>query len=352
MQRACTTIHDLPDEIYLQIFAQFTHLDRNRDLANTSLVSKKWQAIAQEWLLKVPRFNLTNIDRYLWELGHHQHLQPQIKTLEIWSYSDGRTSRDSNNRPRYKYTPTAKPASWDKRFISKCGELIEHYASNENLCLEWLTDMHSDCVPALFGILLCTLPNLTELKLGNAWLMDIPLFSMMLSPDAALARPHPKEWQHSYLRSVVCKLFPRLEVLRISEANMHTLDFLHNVCQARIGGHLPALRRIEMFWMESVGVEFAPYEDEELRDLSALKEVQEICTDAEVEVYLYFPPYKMSTWEIGGTPWQIKAEPIVFQAALERIAAKELGFFWRKDEIQYEALEVEFDKDGDLAMQN
>jgi hypothetical protein len=60
-----TTIFDLPHELLLHIGAQFTHLKRNRDLASLSLVCKKWRIIAQEWLLKEPRFNLTYIDKYL-----------------------------------------------------------------------------------------------------------------------------------------------------------------------------------------------------------------------------------------------------------------------------------------------
>lgn len=70
VNRAPTTIYDVPDEIWLQIGAQFTDLERNRDLSNLSLVWKKWQAVAQEWMLKVPRFSLTNIDRYLGEIAH------------------------------------------------------------------------------------------------------------------------------------------------------------------------------------------------------------------------------------------------------------------------------------------
>jgi hypothetical protein len=226
MEPASTTIYDLPNEIWLHIAGQFTLLDRNRDLANLSLVSRKWKTVAQEWLLKVPRFSLANIDRYLWELGHHEHLQAQIRTLEIWSYSEGRTSRNSNNRPVYEYTPTAKPISWDKKFLSKCSELIVYYASNTKHIMEWQTGLNGDCVPALLGILLCTLPNLTELKLGNTWLMDIPIFSMMLSPDVITKYPLPKEWRHEYLNDVLRRLYPRLSVIEVS-ADMSSMYFFH-----------------------------------------------------------------------------------------------------------------------------
>jgi hypothetical protein len=68
--RERTTINDLPDELLLNIGAHFTNLNRNRDLRNLALTSKKWKPIAQEWLLIEPRFNLTFIDGYMWEMGH------------------------------------------------------------------------------------------------------------------------------------------------------------------------------------------------------------------------------------------------------------------------------------------
>lgn len=173
MNSAPTTIYDLHDEIWLQISAHFTDLDRNRDLSNLSLLSKKWQAVAQEWMLKVPRFRLTNIDKYLWEIAHYEELHAQIRTLEIYSYSEGRELRGTNNRPSYKYTPTTKLTSWEFKILSKCCEVIKIHSSDNKHTLEWLTDLYDDCVPALLGILICTVPNLRELKLGNTWLMDM-----------------------------------------------------------------------------------------------------------------------------------------------------------------------------------
>jgi hypothetical protein len=42
------SINDLPDELLLNIGAQFTNLNRNRDLTSLALVPKKWRAISQE----------------------------------------------------------------------------------------------------------------------------------------------------------------------------------------------------------------------------------------------------------------------------------------------------------------
>lgn len=86
------------------------------------------------------------------------------------------------------------------------------------------------------------------------------------------------------------------------------------------------------------------------RDMAPIKDIQQKCNDAGITIFLYFPAYKISTWETGGTPWLVKQEPVVFETALNRIAVKELRSFWRKDEYRYQAFEVEFDKDGDLVM--
>jgi hypothetical protein len=94
------TVHDLPKELLLNIAAQFTHWSRNSDLANLALVSRRWRPIAQEWLAKVPCFQLTHIDKYLWEIGHNDYLFPQIRTLEIHSRSERRTQEETNGMPK------------------------------------------------------------------------------------------------------------------------------------------------------------------------------------------------------------------------------------------------------------
>ncbi|KAF2030883.1 hypothetical protein EK21DRAFT_111549 [Setomelanomma holmii] len=140
-----TSIHDFPDELLLSIGAQFTHLRRNRDLASLSLVSKNWRIIAQEWMLKTPRFNLTHIDKYLWEIGHHAHLLPQIHSLDIWSQSENRVSFDSAGLPDRKYVPTFAPIFlWDVTFIDKYYEVIEHYAHDKRHAWQWQVALRDD----------------------------------------------------------------------------------------------------------------------------------------------------------------------------------------------------------------
>jgi hypothetical protein len=305
------TIHDLPDELWILIGAKFTHLRRNRDLANLSLVSKKWRAIAQEWLLKRPRFNLTHIDKYLWELGHHEHLHPQIHSLEIWSSSENRIPCDANGAPTREYKLTPAP-QWNPEFFTECKDIIRYWAKDKKYRVCWFTALHQDCVPALFCVLVCILPNLEELKLGNAWLRDFPVFGNMLSPNVNAARTLAAPYGFDYMNCALDLLLPRLvvlevpadmssvhdsmyattlfnfhkfnslkevgitmmalwlrpsarritppdpreifppslEVLKISEATWATLAFLQNLCLAKIGGHYPALRRVEVYYMD------------------------------------------------------------------------------------------------------
>ena len=116
MFRPPPSIYDLPDELLLNIGAQFTHLDRNSDLTNLALVSHRWRPIAQEWLLKYPRFNLTYIDQYMWELGHRPHLLAQVRSLEIWSTSAGRVRRDERGMSIKEYTPVKAPFALLRRY--------------------------------------------------------------------------------------------------------------------------------------------------------------------------------------------------------------------------------------------
>jgi hypothetical protein len=204
----------LPPELLLRIGAYFTH---NRNLCAMALVSRAWRVVAQEWLLRTPRFNLTYLDRYLWELGHHVHLHAQIRTVEIVSSSKGRVRRRTRVLfPRPEYLATSAPENWNGEFLRRCSEIIRYYAADRVGLNEWTTALGSDCVPALFGVLVCILPNLRALKLGNAWMMDFPIFGCVLAPDVNNNNSWlPRHWKHSFLDVVRDQLLSRLEILEV-----------------------------------------------------------------------------------------------------------------------------------------
>jgi hypothetical protein len=221
LYRKPTGIDDLPDELLLNIGDQFTGFSRNRDLANLALVSRKWQAIAQEWLLKKPSFNITYIDQYIWELSHRSELLGQVKGLEIWSTSEGRIQLDEEGKPKRLYTKIPAPDGWDLDFRKRCKKVIKKFAPGTFEQYMWKGALRKDVVPALFGVLICMLPNLKELNLGNGWLMDFPIFSTMLSQVVGVIHS-PLGWQHEFLACALGHITPRLEVLEVS-ADMSSL---------------------------------------------------------------------------------------------------------------------------------
>lgn len=390
-------MQDLPDELLLQIGSHFVHLNRNSDLARLAFVSRKCRNVAQEWLLKIPRFNLTHIDKYLWELAHHEYLQPQIRSLEIWSKSENRLPRDGKGRIIREYRPIPAPNTWNPKFVDKCNEIIEHFALDNKSKSKWAIALQNDCIPALLGVLICVLPNLKQLKLGNTWLLDFPMFSDMLSGgNASRMLPWGHEstfmegqlqlllqkleyldvsadmsctWFHSRVTTTVFtfvniknlkeigvtmralwwrpswgrwltdprEIFPgTLEVVRISEANDWTLYFLGCLCIARKGGHFPGLRRVELYFMESF--EAMEYTWDEVHDM------QRMCKQAEISLYIYFPAHELKTWEVGCAPWSLREDRQAFQAFREPTV------------LRYKALlktdvEAEFEMDGDAIMQ-
>lgn len=211
-----TTIHDLPVELYLQIGSHFTGLKRNTHLASLALGSHRWCPIAQEWLLKVPRFKLTYIDKYLWEIAHHSQFLPQIRSLELHSSSEDRVLRNSAGLSRHEYVPILRPLfHYGKDFLPKCEEIVEHFGTTPQNKVRWLAALDMDLVPALFGVLLCILHNLRESRIGNTWLMDMPIFRSLLSARSIGAHILPSEWRHDHLQDVLSTKIPRLEVLDV-----------------------------------------------------------------------------------------------------------------------------------------
>lgn len=409
-QTTRTTIHTLSNEILINIVASFTHFYRNGDLAALALVNKRFRPIAQEWLLKAPRFSLTHIDKYLWELGHHAHLLPQIRVLEIHSASDNRIQKDERGMPKREYTPVPRPVEppWSEKFVEKCEEVIRCSGKDEKNVRRWSKCLEEDCIPALLGILLCTLPNLEELLLGDTWLMDMPIFASMCSPDVYASGLGPREWRHGYLKDVLDTLAPRLrvlevptdmsslwfshrtgtvwdfrrfenlkdvgltmralwwsprrgrtppdprevfgprvEVLRITEATLFTSSFLNMLCTAKKGGHYPRLRRVELYYME-------PRKEVEgmaclFRTTCPVEGVQRMFREAEIEIYVYFPEWALRTWEVGSVPWRLRDEKGLFEQAQWRAYKKVTGPFGLLDDF-YDVFEAEWDADGDAVM--
>lgn len=401
-----TAMNDLPDELLLQIGAHFTHLDRNSDLARLALVSQRWRHVAQEWLMKAPRFNVMYIDEYLWELAHHEHLQPQIRSVEIWSSSKDRHRplRDASGRNLRTYRPIEAPTGWDPLFTRRCDEIINHFALDKNTKKEWVAALQEDCVPALFGVLISVLPNLKELRLGNTWLMDFPIFCCLNAGDA-LSFMLPLNLHHGFLNSPLQQMLSRLEildvsaditgtfffsrttttvfsfahftnlkeigitmkalwwqpsrrrpasdpreifpatleVLKISEATYCTPEFVRNVRTAKSGGHFPVLRRVEVYFMESREA------IRKQRSSDPVTKLRRACKRADISVYIYFPAYELRTWEIGCTPWRLREDRQAFQLAklkdVGRLVAANVPVTNSED------FEVEFEVDGDAVMQ-
>ncbi|KAF1848730.1 uncharacterized protein K460DRAFT_275792 [Cucurbitaria berberidis CBS 394.84] len=410
MFRPPTTIESLPDELLLNICAQFTDLNRNRDLASLALISQRWRPIAQEWLLKEPQFNLTYIDQYIWGLGHHPHLQGQVRSLEIWSKSEDRIQRDEYGRSIKVYKAIKAPKRLRRRegLMERCAAVVAHFAQGKEQEDQWLDALRDDVVPALFGVLLCILPNLEELKLGSAWLMDFPLFSIIRSREAIARFTLPIDWKHDFLTGALTAVLPRLrylevptdmtsiyfpsritslfdfraftglkelgitmkalsgfgiamrappdpkdifpatlEVLRISEASDATANVLNELCLAKKASHFPSLRRVEVYHLDSTKwtkttarLNHSPH---------PIEDVRVMFKDAGLELYLYFPPWGLRTWESGGTPWRLKKELDALRRAESWCYLKGMGAFGVV-EVQFPYFEAEWDSDGDAVM--
>lgn len=404
-------MRDLPDEVFLNIGSHFTHLDRNRDLTNLALVSRRWRPIAQEWLLKEPRFNLTYIDQYMWELGHHSQLLGQVRTLEIWSTSEGRVRRNNRGISVKEYVPINAPLRLLLRqeMMQKCAAIVVHFSEKVEDADKWLAALRKDIVPALFGVLLCILPNLINLKLSNTWLMDFPMFSTLLSNDPRPSWYIPEAWKHDFLAGALAPVLPRLqylevpadmvamyfpsrttkifdfrsfttlkeigvtmkalsgfglgrfplpepekifpmtlEVLRISEASDITAEFLDNLCRAKKADHFPELRRVEVYHADSIhwtvsGARMHSHP-------RPVEDVRIMFNDAGLELYLYFPPWRLWTWEARGAPWKLKTEKEAFRRAELTCFSMEGVTMNGAVEDLFPTFEAEWDGDGDAVM--
>jgi hypothetical protein len=312
-----------------------------------------------------------------------------------------------------KYTPTPAPdhITQEVEFMEACKTMIKHYATTKRHARDWINSLKTDIVPALFGVLLCALPNLRELKVGDAWLMDFPFFANTVSPSAIANSPHPYTWDHSFLNGALTtiltrltvlevpsdmtalllnrnmdtlfdfrrfenlkevsltmkaiqrhgilrqrtppadprEIFPKtLEILRISEATHITANFLNQLCLAKKTSFFPNLKRVEAYHIEHL--ENTRFEADQGRCLDPIDDVRTMFRDAEIAVYLYFPPWTMTTWESGGgTPWRMKTEPDKLQRGEYSCYQKAMGPFGVSQEPM-DRVEVEWDAEGDAVM--
>jgi hypothetical protein len=286
--------------------------------------------------------------------------------------------------------------------------IIEYFANHRRHEKEWMTALAKDVVPSLFGALICVLPNLKELRLGDAWLLDFPLFANTLSPAAKVHVMLPTEWRHHFLAGALAstlgnlkvleipadmtamhfhphinacfdfrrfqqleevsltmralqgsryrgppanptEIFPEtLEVLRISEASCYTVNFLNQLCLARKQDRLPQLRRVEIYHIEDF--DKVCEDADKMRFPHPVNDVRTMCRDAELGIYLYFPPVSMKTWESGGgTPWRMKTEAQVLIIGEATCWIKDAGVFGVLPQ-RLGRVELEWDKDGDAVM--
>lgn len=210
LPRPKTALNDLPEELLSNVASQLTDLKRNTHLANLSLTSRRLRVIAQELLICRPKFNLTYIDRYVWELGHHPHLLPRVHSLEIWRVSEGRIERDEDGLAIRKYNPVLSPYAFSldlMEFIEECASIAQHFGADARAQSKWVSALTNDVVPALFGVLLCALPNLEELKCGGGWLVDFPFFRLLLGGKPRTVMP--SNWKHEYLSGALAHILPK-----------------------------------------------------------------------------------------------------------------------------------------------
>jgi hypothetical protein len=407
------TLHALPSEIFLLIASSLTHQTRNSDLSNLSLVSHKRRAIAQETLLKAPRLHLTHIDAYIRQVHAHPLLCAQITSLEVHSASAERLPLDAHGLPQREYVPTKAPRTWTRGFVEKCKEVIKRHAADTKSAMRWGVALFFDCVPALLGVLLCMLPKLRELLLGDTWLMDLPVFSHVLCRDILAARP--AGWRHGYLAGVLSsklrvldvpadmsslwfstqvntvfdfrrfgelkelgvsmkmlwwcpmrryrgppdprEIFPAsLEVLRISEATACTPSVVAMLCQGKRVGHFKKLRRVEVYYMECLESVL----DEGIvtsQALDPVTDLQRVCKAGGVALYVHLPAHQLKTWEIGGSPWRMKEDQDAWKWGLHNLPAHSIKFpgvpgdpCIDAHEVWDEEVEEEWDCDGDVVM--
>jgi len=139
----------------------------------------------------------------------------------------------------------------------KCTEAMEYFALNEAYRRMWSRVLSEDVVPARFGILICTLPNLKELRLSHGWLMSFPIFSNMLTTGANSFIP--RQWMRGFLAGPLDQLYSRLTVLEVP-VDMTTLFFF---CTSTVFDFRPLQQLRQRFrWIKRSLVQSARVSDE------------------------------------------------------------------------------------------
>jgi hypothetical protein len=357
----------------------------------------------------MPSLQLRHIDRYLWELGHHANLIPKIRKLEIFSSSEGRVkkrevrpeSRPSiqilwdltvpaggRHTPRFYVLKTRvgvyglpcedaeypavsalqiqNSASFSRdSLFEKCLEVIDEFytldPSRELSCAQWKAALKSDTVQGLLAMLLFILPNLKELYIGAAWLMDFPMFSELTPEDLLYS---PGEWRHDWMGEILTTLKeklevlefpagsegmrfqrrssaifdfrsfkmlryisvpmhalqwcwrgttpdpadvfpPTLELLRISECASRTANFMNELCLSKKKGFFPNLRCVELYFLLDKDIVAKLCESARRPDIT--QDVRNMCISADLELYIFFPArgYQLTTEGWGSTPWTL-----------------------------------------------
>jgi hypothetical protein len=263
----------------------------------------------------------------------------------------------------------------------------------------WNYALHSDVVAALLGILLAILPNLKELYLGATWLMDFPIFRGILHSEAPSY--HPRNWKHSWLNNVFDQLKPRLEILefptdfgsftfgrltrtpfdfrsfpslkslsvpmcslhwcesfhtppadpkyifpptlellRISECDEDTTNFMNEVCLAKKKGHLPNLTSVELYFI--CDLDDIKIGCQNSRCPDPVHEVPKMFRDANMGLYLWFPGIFWYTPEVGGTPWSWAEEGQLNETEVKR--------YGEPDWTWIGPMEWRWDAQGDVEM--
>jgi len=323
-----------------------------------------------------------------------------VRKLEVWSTSTGRVQRDEHGIAIMEYHAQKLTDNMleSSQYLRKLFNDSEK--SNDT---PWREMIRQDVIPGLFNSLLFVLPNLQELKIGGAWLMDFPIFNNLLSSNAIQSRRLPHNWHNSLNKAALStilsrltvlnvpadmtgvwftrrnsnifdfraftalktlglsmramqnnfktispnagpsEIFPQsLEVLQISEATEEIAPSLDMLCCAKKGGQFPALRRVEIYHMRHI--EFC----EVLAPLNThpINTARAKFKEAGVALFLYFPPSSLTTWDAGATPWSLRLQE-------DALVEGENRSFLQAEIILIPAsprIEVEWDKDGDTVM--
>lgn len=311
----------------------------------------------------------------------------------------------------YPALPCPREVFMEPGFRARCTDVINYFLNDEqeDIKKDWLAALNSDIVPALLGVLLVLLPNLKELHIATSWLMDWPIFSSLRASE--LRDWEPWGWEHTWMDPIMEHVQGRLEVLefpadltelrfpwdtksmfdlrifnnlrrlsltmpmlllnpttrvpdllgpadilpaslellQVGECNCFAGNMLNDICLAKKRHELPRLARVEFYhektWL--VTSAFAKYS----RALNLYQDVVRICSEAEIEIYQWFPQIGFQISKIGATPWKLREEGARSIMRAEFEYNKRLG--WEEELLRgfpFTASEMHADASGDLVM--